>query len=327
MGPAMSKAIRVHRTGGPEVLQWEDITVGRPGEGEALIKHTAVGVNFIDVYHRSGLYHLSLPFIPGQEGSAVVEAIGRDVVGLRPGDRVAYAGALGAYCESRVIAADQLVKMPAHIDGQVAAAVMLKGLTAEYLLRRTFKVGPGHIVLFHAAAGGVGLIACQWAKALGATVIGTVGSEAKAVLAAENGCDHVINYRTEDIVARVLELTDGQGVDVVYDGVGRDTFPASLDMLKPRGMWVSFGQSSGPIPDFSPLLLAAKGSLIMTRPRLADYIADRAELETSATALFAAMAAGDIRITVNQSFRLADAADAHRALESRSTTGSTILIP
>lgn len=323
----MSAAVRVHRSGGAEVLAFEEIEVGEPGPGEALIRHTAIGVNFIDVYQRSGLYPIDLPFTPGNEGAGVVEAIGSGVADLRPGDRVAYASVRGSYCERRIIEAAKLVPLPDAIDDTVAAAVMLKGLTAEYLLRRTFPLKRGDTMLFHAAAGGVGLVACQWAKGLGATVIGTVGSEAKAAIAAANGCDHVIKYAEEDFVARVQEITSGKGVDVVYDGVGAATFPGSLDTLRRRGMWVSFGQSSGPVPDFSPLLLSRKGSLFMTRPTLADYSADRDELLSAATALFAEIANGTVKVAVNQTFPLREAAKAHRALEGRQTTGSTVLIP
>jgi NADPH2:quinone reductase len=322
-----SGAMRVHTPGGPEAMVWEQVPIRAPAPDEVLLRHTAIGVNFVDIYQRRGLYAIDLPFTPGSEGAGVVEAVGSAVSDFKPGDRVAYGDALGAYCERRLIPADKLVRVPDGIDDQVAAAVMLKGLTAEYLLRRIFPVGDGSLVLFHAAAGGVGLIACQWANALGASVIGTVGSEAKAKLAHENGCAHVINYRSEDFVARVREITGGRGVDVVYDSVGKDTFPASLDALRPRGWWVPFGQSSGVVPDFSPLLLMEKGSLFMTRPRLGHYVADRGEYEAATAALFAAIAGGDIRVTIGNTFPLAQAAKAHRAIEGRATTGSTVLIP
>lgn len=323
----MARAVRIHTLGGPEVLQVEEIEVGAPKAGEARIRQTAIGVNFVDTYERSGLYPIDIPFIPGSEAVGIVEAVGDGVAPLKPGDRVAYASVRGAYCSERLIAADRLVALPDSIEDRIAAAAMLKGLTAEYLLRRTFPVKPGHFVLFHAAAGGVGQIACQWAKALGGTVIGTVGSEAKAEIARAHGCDHVVNYETEDFVERVREITEGRGVDVVYDGVGEATFPASLDALKRRGMWVSFGQSSGKVPDFSPLLLATKGSLFMSRPRLADYVAERTELESAAAALFAAIASGEVEMSDIGSFPLTEAAEAHRALEGRRTTGSTILTP
>ncbi len=319
--------LRVHAPGDPEAMVWKEAPIGDPGPHEVLLRHTAIGVNFIDAYQRRGLYKIDLPFTPGSEGAGIVEAVGTAVTGFKAGDRVAYGDALGAYCERRLIDPDKLVRVPDGIDDRVAAAIMLKGLTAEYLLRRVFPIREGHIVLFHAAAGGVGLIACQWAEALGATVIGTVGSEEKAALARANGCAHVINYRTENFVERVHEITDGCGVDVVYDSVGKDTFPASLDALRCRGWWVPFGQSSGVVPDFSPLLLMNKGSLFMSRPKLGHYIADHAEYETAAAALFAAIAAGDIKVTVGSTFALRDAANAHRAMESRATTGSTVLLP
>ena len=325
----MTMAIRVHETGGPEVLKWEEIEVGAPGPDEIRVRHSAVGLNFIDVYFRTGLYPSGgSPFVPGVEGAGVVEAVGADVAELCVGDRVAYAARpLGAYAQERLMPASLVVKIPTGVDDQCAAAMMLKGMTAEYLLRRTFKVGSDHTILFHAAAGGVGLIACQWAKALGATVIGTVGSEEKAALASAHGCDHPINYSRENVVDRVAELTEGCGVDVVYDSVGKDTFMASLDCLKPLGFMVSFGQSSGPIEHVDIGLLAAKGSLFLTRPTLFSYNAERAQLVESAGALFDVVAAGKVRVEVNQTFELANAADAHRALEGRQTTGSTVLLP
>jgi NADPH2:quinone reductase len=323
------KAIVVSNHGGPEVLEWRDHSAGEPGPGEVLIKHEAVGLNFIDVYFRTGLYPApnGLPLVPGNEGAGVVVSVGEGVTSLGQGDRVAYAGPIGAYAQTRVIAADRLVKVPDGIGLDVAAGMMLKGMTAEYLLRRTYEVKAGDTILFHAAAGGVGLIAGQWAKALGATVIGTVGSAAKAELASANGYDHVINYRDEDFVARVKDITGGNGADVVYDSVGKDTFPGSLDCLRPRGMWVSFGQSSGPIEPFNVGLLSQKGSLYATRPTLFTYIASRADLELSAGALFDMVGRGDVKIEINQRYPLSDAASAHRDLEGRKTTGTTVLMP
>ena len=325
----MVKAIRIHQTGGPDAMRWEDVEVGAPGPGEVRIRHEAVGLNYIDVYFRTGLYPApSLPFSPGMEGAGVVEAVGEGVDSLSVGDRVAYAAPpVGSYAEERLMPADKVVKVPAGIDSRQAAAMMLQGMTVEYLLRRTYPVQSGETILFHAAAGGVGLIACQWAKHLGATVIGTVGSDEKAELARAHGCDHPIVYTREDFTARVRELTDGAGVPVVYDAVGRDTFAGSLDCLRPRGMLVSFGQSSGKIDPFDVGILSAKGSLYVTRPTLMTYTASRADLEASAQALFDVVAGGAVRVTVNQTFPLAEAADAHRALESRRTTGSTILVP
>jgi NADPH2:quinone reductase len=324
----MARVIRVHAFGGPEVLTVEDADPGRPAKGEAQIRQTAIGLNFIDVYHRTGLYpQASFPFTPGMEGAGVVEAVGDGVNDLKAGDRVAYAGTLGGYAEARLIAADRLVKLPNGIDDRTAAAMMLQGMTVEYLLCRTFKVGPGTTMLLHAAAGGVGLIACQWAKALGATIIGTVGSAEKAKLAKAHGATHTINYRTEDFVARVKELTGGQGCDVVYDSIGKDTFPGSLDCLKPLGMWVCFGQSSGAIPPFNMGLLAQKGSLFATRPTLMTYNAKRADLVASAEALFKMVTSGKVKIEINQTYPLSKVADAHRNLEARKTTGSTMLLP
>lgn len=322
----MVQAIRVHQTGGPEVLQLEDIDVADPGPGEARIRHQAVGLNFIDTYFRSGLYPApELPFVPGNEGAGEVLAVGDGVTHVAPGDRVAYAGPLGAYAEERNISADVLVKVPETIAYDTAAAMMLKGMTAQYLLRQTFKVEPGMTILFHAAAGGVGLIACQWANALGATVIGTVGSAEKGELARAHGCHHVINYQEEDFAARTRELTGGEGVHVVYDGVGKDTFPASLDCLRPLGMWVTFGNASGPVPPLDLLLLSQKGSLFVTRPTLFHYIAKRADLEKTANDLMDVVGDGRVRIEINQAYRLADAAQAHRDLEGRKTTGATVL--
>ena len=321
-----AKALRVHRPGGPDAFLWEDVDVPAPGPGEALVRHTAVGVNFIDVYHRSGLYPMPLPLVPGSEAAGTVDAVGSGVTEVAPGDRVAYAGLAGAYTEARVVPAARLVKLPGDVDDRTAAAVMLKGMTAEYLLRRTHPVAPGETILFHAAAGGVGQIACQWAKKLGATVLGTVGSEAKAPLAKAAGCDHVIVTAREDFVARVKEITDGNGVRVVYDGVGRDTFEKSLDCLQVRGLMASFGQSSGPVPPIDPITLNRKGSLYLTRPALHHYTRTREELLASANALFDALRSG-VRVEVRQTWPLKDGAEAHRALEGRRTTGSTLLLP
>lgn len=321
------RAVRVHRSGGPEVLSFDTVDVPRPGQGEALVRHTAIGVNFIDVYQRQGLYPLPLPFTGGNEGAGVVEAVGPGVTEVTVGDRVAYCMAVGSYAGYRTIASQRLVRIPDSMPDDIAAAAMLKGLTAEYLVRRTRPLGPGDTILFHAAAGATGLIAVQWAASLGATVIGTVGSEAKAELARQHGCRHVINYRSEDFVARTRELTGGRGVDVVYDSVGNDTFPGSLDVLRPRGMFVSFGQSSGLVPAFAPRVLSQKGSLFMTRPNLANYVADRGELEEASSALFDVIAAGTVRVRIDRHLPLADAAEAHRALEARETSGAIVLLP
>ena len=325
----MPRAIRIHQTGGPEVMRWEDVEVGAPGPGEIRIRHEAVGLNYIDVYFRTGLYPApSLPFSPGMEGAGVVEAVGEGVDSLVAGDRVAYAAPpVGSYAEVRLMPAEKVVKVPDGIDSHQAAAMMLQGMTVEYLLRRTYPVRSGDTVLFHAAAGGVGLIACQWAKHLGATVIGTVGSDEKAERARAHGCDHPIVYTRENFTERVREITGGAGVPVVYDSVGRDTFEGSLDCLRPRGMLVSFGQSSGKIDPFDIGVLGAKGSLYATRPTLFTYTATRADLESSAQALFEVVGSGAVRVSVNRTFPLAEAADAHRALESRQTTGSTVLLP
>ncbi|MGH6761595.1 MAG: quinone oxidoreductase family protein [Phyllobacterium sp.] len=325
----MTHAIRIHRNGGPEVLAYEEIEVGRPGPGQARIRHHAIGLNFIDVYFRTGLYPAptGLPFIPGNEGAGIVLELGEGVSHLKVGDRVAYAGPLGAYADERLIPADHLVRLPDDIDFDRAASMMLKGMTAEYLLRRTFPVKKGDTILFHAAAGGVGLIAGQWAKHLGATVIGTAGSEEKVRLALEHGYDHVINYQTENFAERVKELTAGRGADVVYDSVGRDTFAGSLDCIRPLGMFVSFGQSSGPIEPFNLAILNQRGSLFATRPTLFHYIAGRAALEDSANALFSVVSQGIVEINVNQKYELSNAVNAHRDLEARKTTGATVLIP
>ncbi|SCK11399.1 quinone oxidoreductase [Vogesella sp. LIG4] len=324
----MNQVIRFHANGGPEVLQLEDIAPGQPGPGEVLLRHTAIGVNFIDTYHRGGLYPLTLPSGLGSEAAGVVEAVGAGVEHLAVGDRVAYAGgAQGAYSQRRVMNAAPLVRLPDDIADDVAACVMLQGMTVEYLIRRTFAVEAGQTVLWHAAAGGVGQIAVQWLSSLGVQVIGTVGSADKAAIAHRLGCKHVINYREEDVVARVNELTDGKGVPVVYDSVGKDTFEISLDCLAPRGMFVSFGNASGAVPAFAPLILAQKGSLFFTRPKLGDYVATRAELEASAEALFERIRAGAVKVQPSARYALADAARAHADLEGRRTTGSIILLP
>ena len=323
----MATAIRVHETGGPEVMQVEQVEVGAPGTGQVRLRHTAIGVNFIDTYFRTGLYKTALPFIPGNEAAGVVEAVGDGVTEFKPGDRVAYIFGPGTYVQARVVPADKLVPVPDGVSDQVAAAVLLKGLTAQYLLRRTFAVEAGHEILIHAAAGGVGLIAGQWAKHIGATVIGTAGSPDKIKLALEHGYDHVINYRTEDFVARTLDLTQGRKVSVVYDSVGKDTFSGSLDVLKPLGLLALFGQSSGPVPPFDLNILNQKGSLFLTRPSLFAYMSDRAVLLEAAQELFGLIASGVLKIAVNQTFPLSKARAAHEALEGRHTTGTTILIP
>ncbi len=324
----MARAIRIRSHGGPEVMEYVDVEVGEPGPGEARVRHRAIGLNFIDVYFRTGLYPQPLPAGLGQEGAGVVEAVGEGVTEVRPGDRVVYAGGPnGAYGEVRNMPARLLVRLPDGIDFETAAAMMLQGLTVQYLFRRTHALRPGQTILFHAAAGGVGLIACQWARALGVNLIGTVGSDEKAALAREHGAAHVINYNTEDIVQRVLEITNGEKVPVVYDSVGKDTFTRSLDCLQPLGLMVSFGNSSGAVPPFSLSELAARGSLYITRPTLGAYTTRRADLEAMAADLFQMVGSGKIKIEVNQRFALADAPQAHIALESRRTTGSTILLP
>jgi NADPH2:quinone reductase len=321
----MPHAIRVHAPGGPEALQWEPVEVGEPGPGQVRIRQQAAGLNFIDVYHRTGLYPQPLPFTPGVEGAGVVEALGPDVTSLKVGDRIAYGGPIGGYAEERLIPADRLVKMPGSISFDQAAAMMLQGMTAHMLLRSVYRVKSGDTILVHAAAGGVGLILCQWAKALGATVIGTVGSEEKAELARNHGCDHPIVYTRQDFVAEVERITGGAKLPVVYDGVGRDTFMKSLDCLARRGMMVSYGNASGPVGPFQPVLLAQKGSLFLTRPTLYDYTLDRADLEQAAGELFDVVESGKVKIEVKQRFPLSQAAEAHRALEARQTSGSTIL--
>ena len=320
----MTHAIQIHAHGGPDVMRWEDVPVPDPGPGEARIRQRSIGVNFIDVYQRTGLYPLSLPAVLGNEAAGVVEAVGPGVTVVAVGDRVAYAGLVGAYAEERTAPAERLVKLPDGIGDDVAAAIMLKGMTAEYLLRRTYRVSPGETIVFHAAAGGVGQIACRWAKALGATVIGTVGSDAKVEVARQHGCDHVV-VTGPDLAARVRELTGGVGADVVYDAVGKDTWEASLDCLRPRGMLVSFGNASGPVPAFQPFVLMMKGSLFLTRPSLAHYVATRDELAASASAVFDAIRSGAVRVDIRHRYALADAARAHADLEARRTTGPIVL--
>jgi NADPH2:quinone reductase len=324
----MAHAIRIHANGGPEVMRWEEVTVGEPGPGEVRLRQSAIGLNYIDVYHRSGLYKLAaFPAVIGMEGAGTVEAVGAGVTDVKVGDRVAYAGVLGGYAQERLIPADRLVKLPDAISDVTAAAMMLQGMTARYLLRETYRVTPETVLLYHAAAGGVGLIVCQWAKALGATTIGTVGSDEKAKLAKDAGCTHVINYRTGDYVARVRELTGGAGCDVVYDGIGKDTFPSSLDCLKPKGLWVSFGNASGPVPPFDMQILSAKGSLYATRPTIMTYTARREDLVANARELFAMVEKGTIKIDPSRTYPLREAAQAHTDLEARKTTGSIVLIP
>ena len=323
----MTHAIQIYETGGPDVMKWEEVEVGEPGEGQVKLRQTAAGLNYIDVYFRSGNYpQENMPFTPGMEGAGEVIAVGDGVTHVKPGDRVAYAGAIGSYAEERVASAGRMVKLPDGIDDKTGAAMMLKGMTAAYLLLRTYKVGPDTTLLFHAAAGGVGLIVCQWAKHLGATMIGTVGSDEKAELAKAHGCTHTINYKTEDFVERVKEFTNGKGCDVVYDSVGKDTFPASLDCVKKYGLWATFGQSSGPLPDLNMGLLAQKGSLYATRPTLFTHIAERADLEEVSGALFDVVSKGAVKIEINQTYQLSDAVQAHKDLEGRKTTGSTVLL-
>jgi len=322
----MPKAVRFHRTGGPDVLQVDELAVGAPGSGEAQVRHVACGVNFVDCYQRSGLYPMPLPAVAGNEGAGVVEAVGPGVTAVKPGDRVAYAMAPGSYCELRNLNAERLCLLPGGISFEQGAAMMLKGMTVQYLIRRTHRVEPGETVLFHAAAGGVGLIACQWLKALGATIIGTAGSEEKCELARRHGADHCINYRVEDFVARVRELTGGQGVPVVYDSVGRDTFPGSLKCLRPLGLMVSFGNASGPVPPLAIGELASHGSLFLTRPTLATYVAKRPDLLATSGELFDMVLSGKVKIGIGARYDLEDAAQAHRDLESRATTGAGILV-
>jgi len=324
----MTRVVRVHTHGGPEVLQVEDVAVGSPGEGQVKLRQTAIGVNYIDIYFRTGLYPKpAMPYVAGEEGAGVITEVGKGVTDLKVGDRVAYASASGGYAEERLIAADRLVPLPAAIDDQTGAAMMLQGMTVEYLLNRTFKVGPGTVMLLHAAAGGIGLIACQWARELGATIIGTASTPEKMALAKAHGATHMINSKTENFVERVKEITGGKRCDVVYDSIGKDTFPASLDCLKPRGLFVSFGNSSGPVAAFNLGILNTKGSLYVTRPSLGAYTATRADLLASANALFGMVTSGKVKIEVNQTYPLSRAADAHRDLEARKTTGSTVLLP
>jgi NADPH2:quinone reductase len=322
------KAIRFHKTGGPEVLVLEDMELPPPAAGQVRVRHTAIGVNFIDTYHRSGLYPLPLPSGLGMEAAGVVDALGPGVSRFEIGDRVAYCvGTIGAYAQANNVAADRLVRLPANIGDEEAAAALLKGLTSQYLLKRTYPVKPGETILFHAAAGGVGLIACQWAKHLGVTVIGSVGSDEKVALAEASGCAHVVNTRSDDWVTRVRDLTDGKRVPVVYDSIGKDTFTGSLDCLAVRGMMVSFGNSSGAVPAFEPGILSAKGSLYLTRPTLMNYTRTPEELQETADDLFAVISSGAVKIAIHQRFPLADARQAHEALHSRATTGATVLIP
>ena len=323
----MPHAIRIHETGGPEKMRWEEVQVGDPGPGEVRVRNTAIGLNYIDTYHRTGLYPMPLPMTLGMEGAGVVEAVGPKVKEFKVGDRVAYANPIGAYADILIRPVARLVKIPAGVDDKIAAAIMLKGMTAWYLCRRTFKVGKGQTVLIHAAAGGVGQILSQWCKALGATVIGTVGSDEKAAIAKKCGCKHVIVTSKEKFVDRVKEITKGKGVPVVYDGVGKDTFMDSLDCLSPRGYMVSFGNASGAVTQFNPGVLAQKGSLFLTRPTLFHHIGTREELLASARDLFAVVKSKKVKISINQTYPLRDAAQAHIDLEARKTTGSTILLP
>ena len=324
----MAQAIRFHKAGGPEELSFDTVDVPAPGAGEVRVRHTAIGVNYIDTYHRSGLYPLPLPSGVGTEAAGVAEAVGAGVTDFKRGDRVAYCTtAVGAYSTERNVPGDKLVKIPDGVDDRAAASLMLKGLTVQYLFRQTYRLSQGETILFHAAAGGVGLIACQWARALGVTMIGTVGSDAKAELAKAHGCAHTIVYTRENFVDRVKEITGGKGVPVVYDSVGKDTFPASLDCLAPRGLFVSFGSSSGPIAAFNLGMLGPKGSLYATRPTLFTYAAKRADLLAMSAEMFGLVREGKIEADARQTFALKDAADAHRALESRATTGATLLIP
>jgi NADPH2:quinone reductase len=323
----MVRAIRMHEVGGPEVLRYEEVQVGEPGPGEARVRITATGVNFVDVYHRTGVYPLQLPATLGVEAAGRVEAVGPGVTAVRAGDRVAYAGSLGCYAEARVLPADRLLKLPDDISDVTAAGMMLKGLTVQILIRRTYPVKPGDTVLWHAAAGGVGSLAVQWLKALGATVIGTVGSDAKAEIARAHGCDHVVVYTREDFVKRVREITGGEGVPVVYDAVGKTTFDGSIDCLRPLGMMVTFGNASGPVPPVDPLLLSRKGSLFLTRPSIFTYMARTDDLRAATAELVEVVRSGKVKVEIGQTWPLADAAGAHRALEGRGTVGSIVLIP
>lgn len=324
----MTKAIRVHKPGPPSVMKWEEIDVPDPGKGEVRIRNTAVGLNFIDTYHRQGLYPLPTPFTPGVEGAGIIEAVGRGVTGLKPGDKVTYASEpMGSYAETRLFPAERVLKIPAGISDEQAASMMLKGMTAAMLVRRIYPPKKGDTVLIHAAAGGVGLILCQWAKHLGATVIGTVSSAQKAKMVRDHGCDHAIDYTKQNFVERVRKITKGEGVPVVYDGVGKATHEGSLDCLRRTGMWITFGNASGPVPPIAPLTLMQKGSLIMTRPMLNHYIVTKEELAKMAKELFAVVTGGAVKIEVNQHYALKDAAKAHRDLAARKTTGSSVLVP
>ncbi|OGA66391.1 MAG: quinone oxidoreductase [Betaproteobacteria bacterium RIFCSPLOWO2_12_FULL_65_14] len=323
----MAKAVRFHKQGGPEVLQYEDVPVGEPGPGQARIRHTAIGVNFVDTYQRSGLYPMQLPAVAGNEAAGVVEAVGSGVTELKPGDRVAYTGLPGSYCDMRIVPADRMVKLPQGVSEEQGASMMLKGLTVHYLIHSTYPVKKGETVLWHAAAGGVGLIACQWLKALGVTVIGTVGSDEKAALAKAHGAEHVINYSRENFVERVKSITGGEGVPVVYDAVGKTTWEGSLDCLRPRGLMVSFGNASGAVPPVNLGILSTKGSLYVTRPTLATHIATRADLVERSGSLFDVVKSGKVKIETTGRYKLADAQQAHRDLEGRKTTGSIVLQP
>ena len=323
----MAKAVRYHKQGGPEVMQYDDVQVGEPGAGQVRIRHTAIGVNFVDVYQRSGLYPMQLPMVAGNEGAGVVEAVGQGVSDLKAGDRVCYTGLPGSYCEQRIVPADRVVKLPQGISEEQAASMLLKGLTVHYLIHTTYPVKKGETVLWHAAAGGVGLIACQWLKALGVTMIATAGSDEKCALAKAHGAEHVINYSKENFVERVKSLTGGKGVPVVYDSVGKNTWDGSLDCLRPRGMMVSFGNASGAVPPVNINIFQAKGSLYLTRPTLGTHIASRADLVERANALFDIVKSGKVKIETTKRYKLADAAQAHRDLEGRKTTGSIVLQP
>jgi NADPH2:quinone reductase len=323
----MAKAVRYHKQGGPEVLQLDEVPVGEPGPGQARVRHVAIGVNFVDTYQRSGLYPMQVPAVAGNEGAGVVEAVGPGVSNVRAGDRVTYTGLPGSYCDVRIVPADRLVKLPEAVSEEMAASMTLKGMTVQYLIHRTYAVKSGDTVLWHAAAGGVGTIACQWLKAIGATTIGTVGSEEKAALAKAHGCHHVINYNKENFVERVKSLTGGKGVPAVYDSVGKTTWDGSLDCLRPRGLMVSFGNASGPVPPVNLGILSQKGSLYVTRPTLATYIASRTDLEETARSLFDVVKSGSVKIETTKRYKLADAAQAHRDLEGRKTTGSIVLVP
>ena len=323
----MAKAVRFHKQGGPEVLQYEDVQVGDPGPGQVRIKHTAIGVNFVDTYQRSGLYPMQMPAVAGNEAAGVVEAVGPGVSDLKPGDRVAYTGLPGSYCDVRIVPADRMVKLPQGISDEQAASMMLKGLTVHYLIHTTYPVRKGETVLWHAAAGGVGLIACQWLKSLGVSVIGTAGSDEKCALAKAHGAEHVVNYSKENFVERVKSITGGKGVPVVYDGVGKTTWEGTLECLRPRGLIVSFGNASGPVAPVNLGILSTKGSLYVTRPTLATHIASRGDLVERSSSLFDAVKSGKVKIETTGRYKLADAQVAHRDLESRKTTGSVILQP